>query len=173
MNHFYVIMATTCFGLGIGIFIVLYFLEKPFFRVVFSNDTNNSDKIHDIKRVASTLNQYADNGLPFVMASQMLVGITCSAFLVLYHPHTFFNVMVLCLAILMIVIAAIFVPGAVNKLRIFSSSKDDINLLAPIFRAHFYGGIFLTFIVLLQLIGILQQSTNLLPNTFMYPAWLS
>lgn len=173
MNDLYVVITIACFGLGIGIFLCLYVLERPVYSTVLGGRTDQKSRNQDVIKISSILNQYADHGIPIVMASQMLVGIACSILLVLYHTHTFFNLLVLLIACMMVLLSAIFVPAAVKKLRAFSLSGEDTSLLAPIFRAHMYGGIVLVVIVLLQVLGVVLGSTGALPNAFIYQAWLS
>ncbi|MEM9101433.1 MAG: hypothetical protein AAGB12_03850 [Pseudomonadota bacterium] len=171
MGEFYITLSSMCFSFGVGIFLCILILEKPTFHIVNHHDGDHCVKNPDVSRVAFVLNQFAHHKIPVFMASQMLIGISCLVIYVGYYTHTIFHIIILSLSIFMLVIAGLFVPGAIKKLQSYQNSGEQASCLSPLYRVHLFGGIILAMNVSLLLINHYFTATSRLNNQWLFNGW--
>ncbi len=156
LNSILIPFVTFCFGMGSGIFFLLYCLEEPIYSSVFKKKADGIDSDALMRRVLQVLQQFLTFRVPIVMVTLITCGTLGSGLRLALDGFAPLPILVTLSSTFVIVYSGFLVPSAIKMfegVRLEASTNEIQTALAPIVRLHHDVGILVGFTLILQLVS--------------------
>lgn len=149
-------VSTSCLAVAIGIFFMLYCIEKPIYSAVFGGHVTDYSG-EKLTQVLLALKQFRSSGVPRVMGSLIIIALLSSIANLLLYRYNMLQLIMVISVLVMISTFGMLVPPAIRKMLSGDEAGSAMQMkqsLAPLVKLHIYGGLTVIFMFFLQFMAV-------------------